>query len=339
MHTLNHKDLSNFINEITIGLHVPTMVWGQPGAGKSAAIHELAARNDAVVCDIRLSQYDSVDLRGIPTIEGRTTVWNLPATMPFVGNDAFPDDRPVYLFLDEINSGAPAVLAVAYQLVLDRGVGEHRLKDNVVVIAAGNREGDKGVTNKMPLPLANRFCHVELAVDPEVVTDHFMGLGLPAECVAFLTFRKPLVSTFDPSRPDKAFATPRSWEQAFRIYASSATTVTKRVAMSGCVGEGPASEFWAFVDSIDKVIPISTILRDPQKAPLPEELSMRYATAVSVSGAMSVEDVKPLHAYLQRMDPEFLILAWQLALKRDGALLSTPEFLDLATKYRALFQR
>jgi hypothetical protein len=339
MHTIDHKQLVSFLSEVAFDLDQPVMVWGQPGVGKSDAVRQMAEGKGAVLVDIRLSQYDSVDLRGIPSVESGLTRWNMPATLPFVGNPDFPTDRPIVVFFDEINGAAPAVAGVAYQLVLDRAAGEHKLLPNVRIVAAGNREGDKGVTNKMPLPLANRFAHVELGVSSDALVSHMLDKGMAPECVAFMSFRKNLVTTFDPSRPDKAFATPRSWMRAFQTYMSGVSEMSKKIAMSGFVGEGPALEFWAFIDSMSKVIPVSTILADPKGAPLPEELSMRYATAVSVSGSMSVKTAGPLHTYLKRMDPEFLILAWQLALKRDETILGTPEFVELASKYRDLFRR
>jgi len=66
-----------------------------------------------------------------------------------------------------MNSAAPAVQAAAYQLILNRRVGKYVLPDNVVMVAAGNRESDKGVTYRMPTPLANRFIHLEMKVDFE----------------------------------------------------------------------------------------------------------------------------------------------------------------------------
>ena len=73
--------------------------------------------------------------------------------------------KNVILFLDEMNSAAPAVQAAAYQLILNRKVGQYTLPDNVLIVAAGNREADKGVTYRMPAPLANRFVHLEMSVD------------------------------------------------------------------------------------------------------------------------------------------------------------------------------
>jgi len=339
MHTLNHTDLAAMLKTTAIDLNLPTMVWGQPGVGKSDVARQVAGELDALLIDIRLSQYDSVDMRGIPTAQDGLTYWNMPSTMPFEGNDAFPDDKLIILFFDELNSAAPSVMAVAYQLILDRACGEHKMKPNVRIIAAGNRDGDKGVTGKMPLPLANRFCHVELGVSAEATIDHMLETGAPAEGVAFLSWRKSLVTTFDPTKPEKAFATPRSWASAWRVFQSDAPDAVKRNAIAGLVGEGPAIEFFSFVDLMQKVIPVSEIIKNPSDAPLPDELSMAYATAVSVSGEMTLKNVSALHTYLQRMEPEFLVLAWQMALKRDEDLLQADEFLQLATKYKALFKR
>jgi hypothetical protein len=339
MHTLNHTDLAATIDGVVFDLNDPLMVWGPPGVGKSEIARQVAAKHGALLIDIRLSQYDSVDMRGIPSPEQGKTVWNMPSTMPFVGNDAFPDDQLILLFFDEINSAAPSVLAVAYQLINDRACGEHIFKPNVRVIAAGNREGDKGVTSKMPLPLANRLCHVELGVSAEATIDHMLETGAPAEGIAFLSWRKSLVSTFDPSKPEKAFATGRTWFKAFKVFQSNLPGAVKRTAVAGWVGEGPALEFFAFCDMMDKVIPVSKIVADPEGCALPDELSMCYATAVSISGEMTLENAAPLHTYLQRMDPEFLVLSWQMALKRDDELLQAPEFLQLAKKYKALFKR
>lgn len=338
MYVVDHPALAEFLETVAIPQDIPVMIWGQPGIGKSDAARQLAKKRGALLIDIRLSQYDSVDMRGIPTVDTNQTVWNMPSTMPFEGNDAFPDDQPIIVFFDEINSAAPSVMAVAYQLVLDRACGEHRFKPNVHILAAGNREGDKGVTNKMPLPLADRFCHVELGVSADAAISYMMDQGLPGECVAFLSFRKPLVSTFDPSKGEKVFATPRSWMRAFDIYRSSAPDTAKRVGISGYVGEGPAVEFWSFIDQMDKVVPVRRILANPHDAPIPDELSMCYATAVSVSGAMDTKTTEKLHTYLSRMDPEFMVLAWQMAVKRDPDVMTTDQFLDLANSHRNLFR-
>jgi hypothetical protein len=61
--------------------------------------------------------------------------------------------------------------------------------------------------------------------------------------------------------------------------------------------------------------------------------------AVAISGTMTPKNVKPFNIYLCRMDPEFAVLAWQLALRRDPTVSGTKEFIDFSRQYRSIFAR
>ena len=115
--------------------------------------------------DIRLSLWDPTDIKGMPyyAANDNTMKWAPPVELPDTA--MAKKYKTIVLFLDEMNSASPAVQAAAYQLVLNRKVGSYVLPDNVVIVAAGNRETDKGVTYRMPAPLANRFVHLEMRVD------------------------------------------------------------------------------------------------------------------------------------------------------------------------------
>ena len=145
MPSVKIDQLVNMIEHVAIDLNEPLMIWGPPGAGTRASVVQVAAKHAAIMVDIRLSQYDSVDLRGFPVptaglgTNGPGTVWAPPTMLPFVGNKAFPTDRLIIVLLDEFHSASPAV---AYQLINDRRVGEHVLMPNVRIVAAGTREGD-----------------------------------------------------------------------------------------------------------------------------------------------------------------------------------------------------
>lgn len=341
MHVIDIPQMKSMIGLIGVKHREPLMFWGPPGHAKSEGVAQCAEDHNAQLVDVRLSQYDSVDLRGIPVPHAGLTVWHAPSTLPFKGNSNFnEDDECIFLFLDEINSAAPAVAAVAYQLINDRAVGEHQLMDNVVVIAAGNREGDRGVTNRMPTPLANRFTHAEIGLNVDAWCYWAQEKGLPSEGVAFMQFRKPLLSTFDPAKPDKAFATPRTWEKALRYYADPKLPEDiKQAAMAGAIGQGPAAEFWGFVDVYQKIPKMSAIEKGPSTVKVPDEAAMRYAVAVAISGHITPKNVTPFATYLARMDPEFGVLAWQLALRRDKDMCTTKEFLDFSKKFRSIFAR
>lgn len=357
------------LRHIGIGLNIPVMMWGQPGVGKSEVVKQLERelngdvtllnrllnwlkrkQKRCQVIDIRLSQYDSVDLRGFPTEQDGLTVWAAPSTLPFACNDRFDDETLYILFLDEINSASPAVSAVAYQLINDRRVGEHVLRDNVVIFAAGNRETDRGVTNRQPLPLANRLNHIEVSIDVDDWCNHVMDVikDWPAEdrqkalmFVGFMKFREPLLSTFDEMMKkggeiSKSFASPRTWFHAIKIHMSDAPEHVKMSGIAGAVGDGPAGEFWGWEKIWQSIIPLSEILKNPTKVAIPTEANMQYATAINVSGALSPKTSKALDTYLKRWEaPEFYIMAWTMAVRRDDTLMGTPEFTELAKKYHS----
>lgn len=343
MHEINTIEAEEFINHVAFRNKLPIMLWGQPGVGKSQVVAQVTDENTGALVDIRLSQYDSVDLRGLPDRDNGVTVWNMPSTIPFAGNPRFAHispDTPIVLFLDELNSAALSVQAVAYQLINDRAVGEHKLMDNVIVIAAGNRESDRGVTNKMPLPLANRLTHVEVGPDIKSLSRYFTKIGIPDVCVGFLNFRKNLISTFDPSKPDKAFATPRTWERAFRLFADTLMPASiKRSAIAGTVGEGNSLEFFGFIEVYDQVKGFTKkVLANPESADLPKEGSHAYACAVCISGEMDKNTVKPFSIYLNRLSQELCVMAWQMALTRDKALFATDEYLAFSKKFAAMLK-
>ena len=146
-----------------LGLQRPIMVWGAPGIGKSDIVKQIGTESKREVIDIRLPLWEPTDIKGIPFFNQKlnTMEWAPPAELP-----SDPKSTAI-LFLDELNAAPPSVQAAAYQLILNRRVGTYKLPEGVSIVAAGNRETDKGVTYRMPAPLANRFVHLEMRVDFE----------------------------------------------------------------------------------------------------------------------------------------------------------------------------
>jgi hypothetical protein len=229
------------------------MLWGQPGVGKSDSVKRLANQlairtgKNVFIEDVRLLMYNPVDLRGIPMpdAERRTTIWLQPKIFKM---DASPDTINI-LFLDELSAAPPSVQAAAYQLILDRAIGEHKLPDNVIVIGAGNSVHDKGVAFKMPTPLANRMSHYKMVSEIDDWIDFAINKATPPiheMIIGFLRFRPELLNKFDPKVDEVAFATPRSWEFVSRYLRIYESVEKAYPAIVSTVGEGVALEFKAF---------------------------------------------------------------------------------------------
>jgi hypothetical protein len=227
---------------------VPTiMLWGQPGIGKSDAVHLLAEHLQRVtgktveVTDVRLLLFNPIDLRGIPVVnsEKEFAVWLKPKIFDFTH-----DDQHLHiLFLDEISAAPPSVQAAAFQLTLDRKIGEHDLPDNVIVIAAGNRMQDKGVTFRMPTPLANRMTHLEVVAQFDDWKKWALKNHIHEWVIGFLSFQTDLFNRFDPVNENTAFPTPRSWSFVSKYLYLYDSLEDAMPMIKGSVGEEAATEF------------------------------------------------------------------------------------------------
>ena len=261
----------------------PVFIWGPPGIGKSDSIHQLGSEMDAHVIDVRLSLWEPTDIKGIPYYNANenTMTWAPPVELP--SQELASKYNSIILFLDEMNSAPPAVQAAAYQLILNRRVGTYRLPDNVLVVAAGNREADKGVTYRMPAPLANRFVHLELRVDFEDWLGWAVDNKVHKDVVGYLSFAKQDLYDFDPKTASRSFATPRSWAFVSELLEDEEvgdTVVADLV--SGAVGEGTAVKFMAHRKVAGRMPNPTDILHGKVKELKVKEISAMYSLTVSL---------------------------------------------------------
>jgi hypothetical protein len=262
------------------GHHTPVMLWGPPGVGKSQIVAQIGARHDVPVIDIRLSQMEPSDLRGIPFRTGEHVEWATPAILP----DAQRHGEEGILFLDEITSAPPSVSAAAYQLILDRRLGEYEVPDGWAIFAAGNRQGDRGVTYTMPAPLANRFSHFEFETNLDDWVAWAYANGIDERVIGFLRFRPELLFDFDPAHNPVAFPSPRSWEFAHRgLQKFGNQPAILQGTLQACVGPAAGVEIHAFVNSLDQMPDLDGIVEGTEMA-VPKEIDLQYAVAAALVG-------------------------------------------------------
>jgi hypothetical protein len=243
-------------------------------------VAQVAARHGVPVIDIRLSQMEPTDLRGIPFRVGDLVEWAVPAMLP----DAQRHGEAGILFLDEITSAAPTVSAAAYQLILDRRLGAYQVPMHWAIFAAGNRQGDRGVTYAMPAPLANRFSHFEVDTHLDDWVSWAYAHGIDERLIAFLRFRPELLFDFDPAHNPVAFPSPRSWEFAHRALQKFGDYPDLlRGALQACVGPAAAIELHAFIDNLDHLPDIDAIIQG-EPVPVPKETDLQYAVASALVG-------------------------------------------------------
>jgi hypothetical protein len=162
-------------------------------------------------------------------------------------------------------------------------MGKYVLPDNVVMIAAGNRESDKGVTYRMPTPLANRFVHVEMKVDFPSWQEWAVLNNIHKDVVGYLTFAKQDLYDFDAKSSSRAFATPRSWSFVSQLMEDNDiddSTATDLIA--GTIGEGLAVKYMAHRKIAGRLPKPEDILSGKAKELDVKEVSAMYSLVISL---------------------------------------------------------
>lgn len=262
------------------------MLWGPPGVGKSQGVREIAQSIESktdkkvVITDVRLLLFNPVDLRGIPTSNQDKTlaVWLKPKIFHMDDSESTVN----ILFLDEISAAPPSVQAAAYQITLDRTVGEHKLPENCIVIAAGNRVTDKSVAYNMPKALANRLCHFEIKGDSGSWHDWAVKNGLHECVVGYLEYNSVALMRFDSSGTNPAFPTPRSWEMVSNIMNTVSDNLKEVYPMIvGCIGQGTANSFKIWTELYQTMPPIADIFAGKEvDVPNTSELQIALRSAM-----------------------------------------------------------
>jgi hypothetical protein len=309
----------------------PIMVWGPPGIGKSDTFKTIKQDYEAQgkkvkLIDARLALWDPTDLKGYPYYNKETNrmSFSTPDELPTAEEAAQYDI--IILFLDELNGAAPATQAAAYQLILNRAIGKYTLPDNVVIAAAGNRETDKGVTYRMPKPLANRFLHYEVRVDFQDWFDWAVVHNQHPDVLGYVTTFKEDLYKFDAGSAERSFATPRMWEFVSDTIQDVAgfneEEVTDMVAAG--IGEGIALKFKAHRQVASQLPNPSDILDGKVKDLNTDNISAKYSltTALCYELKESFDNQKDAHTrfdnfleFIQNnFESEMVVMACTIAL-------------------------
>ena len=195
---------------------------GPPGIGKSAIVAQIADMYDLELLDIRLSQYLTEDLTGIPSIDATTgkAKYNPFATFPMVGDPLPPGKNGWLIFLDELSSASEEILAATYSLLHGHTIGSHKIHPKARIVAAGNRSSDSAIARDLPDTIISRVLPIEMKVHIVDWADHARAVGIHPELIGFLTkYPDFLLSQVDPNKRGEleTFATPRGWMKVAKL--------------------------------------------------------------------------------------------------------------------------
>ncbi len=320
------------------------MLWGGPGIGKTRIAEAVAAKRypakvnkagkvvtPAAICNtIITSTYEPTDLGGVPfpvnTKEGATEYLRyLVAQWAYNASVESGNTEPMFLFLDDLATAHEQVQAACYRLMLEREVGDLHLRDNVHLLAAGNRPDDNAATHDMPTPLGNRMLHLYCRANPDSWLKWAVNEGdIHPLLVGYIRTHMQNLYNFRPDAAEKAFATPRSLELLSNtLYDLESAGMTgdgfnglRFKLGAGICGHGWAHEFFQWVKVAQHCISPLDIVKDPEGCKLPKSLDIAHATVASAEKYLinNPEAWKPMLAYSCRIEHELgLLLAFQVS--------------------------
>jgi MoxR-like ATPase len=290
---------------VCIAAREPVVIWGPPGQGKTSVIESIAAEQSRLLQVILASIREPQDFAGLPMLSN-----GVATLMPPDWAKRLADDKNGILFIDEVNTAPPSVQAALLRVCLDKVAGDCHLGENTSVVAAANPPELAADGWDLAPPLANRFCHLNWNLPPEVVRDGLAGnwisysVTFPSteKVESAIRAERAVLAGFLASRPDlttvlpksaveqgRAFPTPRSWEMVAKlsgwITAANLDSGVRRIAVLGCVGTGAAAEYMTYRENVDLPNP-EEILANFEKFKLPTRMDKVYVIGASLMSAL-----------------------------------------------------
>lgn len=342
-------------NDISISKLHSVFLWGAPGVGKSQGVRELASiieeqtGKKVEVTDIRLLLMNPVDLHGIPTANKQKTaaVWLKPKMF-----DMDPSEDVInLLFLDELSAAPPSVQAAAYQLVLDRKIGEHSLPDNTLVIAAGNRVTDHSVAYAMPRALANRFSHFEIQIDFDSWQDWAVSHGINPMVIMYLNYDSKKLN-MEAEENDIAYPTPRTWEfvsDLLNIVDSQEDLSDYYSMIASYIGNSVACDFIIWSKNYGSLPKVDEIFKG-LKVECPDSPDARYILVNSLITyvtckqriGIKTKELENMARFANKLPGDYTVNLYSELFKLNevpGKLRECPSFLAWAEKYPTVYRK
>jgi len=321
-----------------------TMLWGTRGVGKSSVVHQVANDAGVPLVDLRLTTIEPVDLRGALFADDslKKTVWFAPEFLPD------PSQPEGILFLDELTAADQRLQTSAYSLILDRRVGDYRLPDGWMIVAAGNAAFHGAISYDMGTALADRLFHFHVQSVFEAFMEYGMAQRLAPEVLAYLQIRPDKLddTSLQLAQDHLTGASPRGWEDVSRVLQSSLDDSVKSVFIQGRIGAANAAEFLSAIRDIQAGSNVSQLLDAEAgavtKALLPQSLDALYGLVYGLASAATAKPrlLRILEIIDQFTDMENALpiresqtLAMELVLKKaleegiDDVILDSPAFL------------
>ena len=199
---------SQIVHHVT-NVRKPVLLRGRHGIGKSTVVYQYAAQQNMEVVERRASQMTEGDLVGLPTIQNNSTTFNPP--------DWFKAacDRPVVLFLDEVDRATLEVRQGIFELTDSRKLNGHTLHPDTLVFAAvnGGEHGAQYQVGEMDPAELDRWTVFDIEPSVEDWLTWAKESQVSDEIWNFVNQNRNHLEHTDDFEPNKVYPSRRSWER------------------------------------------------------------------------------------------------------------------------------
>ena len=250
---------SQIVNHVT-AVRKPVLLRGRHGIGKSTVVYQYAAQKDMEVVERRASQMTEGDLVGLPTIDAGSTRFNPP--------DWFKAacDRPVVLFLDEVDRATLEVRQGIFELTDSRKLNGHKLHDDTLIFAAvnGGEHGAQYQVGEMDPAELDRWTVFDIEPSVEDWLAWANDSKISKEIFNFINQNRTHLEHTDDFEPNKVYPSRRSWERLDQCLSQAGLLEDASPALfnltSAFVGFEAAVAFNDFVQNYDRQVSTDDIL-------------------------------------------------------------------------------
>ena len=250
---------SQIVNHVT-AVRKPVLLRGRHGIGKSTVVYQYAAQQNMEVVERRASQMTEGDLVGLPSIEADSTRFNPP--------DWFKAacDRPVVLFLDEVDRATLEVRQGIFELTDSRKLNGHKLHDDTLIFAAvnGGEHGAQYQVGEMDPAELDRWTVFDIEPSVEDWLAWANDSGISQEIFNFINQNRAHLEHTDDFEPNKVYPSRRSWERLDQCLSQAGLLEDASPALfnltSAFVGFEAAVAFNDFIQNYDRQVSTSDIL-------------------------------------------------------------------------------
>lgn len=292
----------------------PILIHSSPGVGKSSIVRQVAKKLNIDFRDVRLAEMESVDIRGLPSVDNDKGVmkWNAPDFWP-----RDPKSKGI-IFLDELTSCDKSCQVAAYELILDRKIGDfYKVPDGWYIVSAGNLTTDRAVAMSMSSALSNRFLHVELDVDDEQWRKWTFANEVHPSVIGYIAYMPASLFNMKKENLERGWPSPRSWERVSemtKIYGMDEDILRKVVY--GLVGPAKGIEYIEFHKLARKFENVLDMMLGKIPIRIPTKNDEIYAmcstmTYVMWRGCNANDEKQRLDGFfkvVEKLPPEFIMM-------------------------------